>query len=79
MPHRTATLEQELYALLGLVVEAASHRTLGPELNRSILGPLGLRDILLPDSAPDATAWDSWRSRRPPAPCSATPAASPAS
>jgi CubicO group peptidase (beta-lactamase class C family) len=68
VPHRTATLEQELYALLGLVVEAASHRTLGLELNRSILGPLGLRDILLPDSAPDATAWDSWRSRRPPAP-----------
>jgi D-alanyl-D-alanine carboxypeptidase len=92
VPHRTATLEQALYAsrpgrlrawtpqalvamvanqppgfpagtawsysntgyvLLGLVVEAASQRTLGQELDRSILGPLGLRDTLLPDNAPD--------------------------
>ena len=95
VPHRTATLEQALYAsrpgrlrawtpqalvalvamvadqppgfpagtawsysntgyvLLGLVVEAASQRTLGQELGRSILGPLGLRDTLLPDSAPE--------------------------
>jgi len=135
------------YVLLGLVVEAASQRTLSQELDRSILGPLGLRDTLLPDSAPEIpgpsargyslplgpegealdgplldftvqnpswagaagalvstlpdltrffrallggqllppqlltemTTWDSWRSRRPPAPCSATPAASPAS
>jgi D-alanyl-D-alanine carboxypeptidase len=41
------------YVLLGLVVEAASQRTLGQELGRSILGPLGLRDTLLPDSAPE--------------------------
>jgi D-alanyl-D-alanine carboxypeptidase len=41
------------YILLGLVVEAASHRTLGDELGRSILGPLGLHDTLLPDSTPD--------------------------
>jgi D-alanyl-D-alanine carboxypeptidase len=95
VPHRTATLEQALYAsrpgrlrawtpqalvalvamvadqppafpagtawsysntgyvLLGLVVEAASQRTLGQELGRSILGPLGLRDTLLPDSTPE--------------------------
>ena len=92
VPHRTATLEQALYAsrpgrlrpwtpqalvamvadqppafpagtawsysntgyvLLGLVVEAASHRTLEQELGRSILGPLGLRDTVLADSAPE--------------------------
>jgi D-alanyl-D-alanine carboxypeptidase len=92
VPHRTAALEQALYAsrqgrlrewtpqalvalvageppafpagtawsysntgyvLLGLVVEAASHRTLGDELGRSILGPLGLRDTLLPDGTSD--------------------------
>jgi D-alanyl-D-alanine carboxypeptidase len=41
------------YVLLGLVVEAASQRTLGQELGRSILGPLGLRDTLLPDGAPE--------------------------
>jgi D-alanyl-D-alanine carboxypeptidase len=41
------------YILLGLVVEAASQRTLEQELGRSILGPLGLRDTLLPDSAPE--------------------------
>jgi D-alanyl-D-alanine carboxypeptidase len=41
------------YVLLGLVVEAASQRTLGQELDRSILGPLGLRDTLLPDSVPE--------------------------
>ena len=41
------------YVLLGLVVEAASHRTLGQELDRSILEPLGLRDTLLPDGAPE--------------------------
>jgi D-alanyl-D-alanine carboxypeptidase len=41
------------YVLLGLIVEAASHRTLGQELRRSILGPLGLRDTLLPDGAPE--------------------------
>jgi D-alanyl-D-alanine carboxypeptidase len=41
------------YVLLGLVVEAASHRTLGQELSRSILGPLGMRDTLLPDNAPE--------------------------
>ena len=41
------------YVLLGLVVEAASHRTLGQELARSILEPLGLRDTLLPDGAPE--------------------------
>ena len=39
------------HVLLGLVVEAASHRTLGQELGRSTLGPLGLRDTLLPDNA----------------------------
>ncbi|HEX5881337.1 MAG TPA: serine hydrolase domain-containing protein, partial [Actinomycetota bacterium] len=41
------------YVLLGLVVEAASHRTLEQELGRSILGPLGLRDTVLADSAPE--------------------------
>jgi D-alanyl-D-alanine carboxypeptidase len=41
------------YVLLGLVVEAASQRTLGQELGRSILGPLGLRDTLLPDGGPE--------------------------
>ena len=41
------------YVLLGLVVEAASHRTLGQELDRSILEPLDLRDTLLPDSVPE--------------------------
>jgi D-alanyl-D-alanine carboxypeptidase len=40
------------YVLLGLVVEAASRRTLGQELDRSILGPLGLRDTVLPEGAP---------------------------
>jgi D-alanyl-D-alanine carboxypeptidase len=39
------------YVPLGLVVEAASQRTLGRELGRSILEPLGLRDTLLPDGA----------------------------
>jgi DNA-binding CsgD family transcriptional regulator len=34
-------------------VEAASQRTLGQGLGRSILGPLGLRDTQLPDSAPE--------------------------
>ncbi|HET8787998.1 MAG TPA: serine hydrolase domain-containing protein [Actinomycetes bacterium] len=92
VPHRTATLEQALYAsrpgrlrawtpqalvamvadqppafpagtawsysntgyvLLGLVVEAASPRALGQELGRAILGPLGLRDTVLADSAPE--------------------------
>jgi D-alanyl-D-alanine carboxypeptidase len=37
------------YVLLGLVVEAAGQRALGQELGRSILGPLGPRDTLLPD------------------------------
>jgi D-alanyl-D-alanine carboxypeptidase len=41
------------YVLLGLVVEAASQRTLDQELDRSILTPLGMRDTLLPDSAPE--------------------------
>jgi D-alanyl-D-alanine carboxypeptidase len=41
------------YVLLGLVVEAASQRALGEELGRSILGPLGLRDTLLPDGTPE--------------------------
>jgi D-alanyl-D-alanine carboxypeptidase len=41
------------YVLLGLVVEAASHRTLGQELGRSILGPLGLGDTVLADNAPE--------------------------
>jgi CubicO group peptidase (beta-lactamase class C family) len=41
------------YVLLGLVVETASHRTLGQELSRSILGPLGLGDTLLPDRTPE--------------------------
>jgi D-alanyl-D-alanine carboxypeptidase len=41
------------YVLLGLVVEAASHRTLRQELGRHILEPLGLRDTALPDNAPD--------------------------
>jgi len=41
------------YVLLGLVVEAASRRTLGQELDRSILEPLGLRDTLLPDGGPE--------------------------
>jgi len=41
------------YVLLGLVVEAASQRALGQELDRSILEPLGLQDTLLPDGAPE--------------------------
>jgi len=134
VPHRTATLEQALYAsrqgrlrawtpqalvamvadqppafpagtawsysntgyvLLGLVVEAASQSTL-PDLTRFLPDPAGrplLPPPLLaematmvavpPGSIPlplyDRYGLDSWRSRRPPAPCSATPAASPAS
>jgi D-alanyl-D-alanine carboxypeptidase len=36
------------YILLGLIVEAATGRTLAEELDRGIFGPLGLRDSLLP-------------------------------
>jgi D-alanyl-D-alanine carboxypeptidase len=41
------------YILLGLIVEAASGRALGRELDRRILGPLGLGATVFPDHASD--------------------------
>jgi D-alanyl-D-alanine carboxypeptidase len=40
------------YLLLGLVIEAATKRTLESELQTRFLGPLGLRHTLLQDDAP---------------------------
>ncbi len=40
------------YVLLGLIVEAATGTTLGQELHRRILRPLGLRDTFFPVNAP---------------------------
>jgi D-alanyl-D-alanine carboxypeptidase len=40
------------YILLGLIVEAATGHTLGHELDRRILRPLGLRDTFFPVNAP---------------------------
>jgi D-alanyl-D-alanine carboxypeptidase len=40
------------YVLLGLIVEAATGNTLGQELRRRILRPLGLRDTFFPVNAP---------------------------
>jgi D-alanyl-D-alanine carboxypeptidase len=40
------------YVLLGLIVEAATGNTLGQELHRRILGPLGLRDTFFPVNVP---------------------------
>jgi D-alanyl-D-alanine carboxypeptidase len=40
------------YILLGLIVETATGNTLARELDRCILGPLGLRDTLLPGNSP---------------------------
>jgi D-alanyl-D-alanine carboxypeptidase len=40
------------YILLGLIVEAATGHTLGQELRRRILRPLGLRDTFFPDTSP---------------------------
>jgi D-alanyl-D-alanine carboxypeptidase len=40
------------YILLGLIVEAATGHTVGHELDRRILRPLGLRDTFFPVNAP---------------------------
>jgi D-alanyl-D-alanine carboxypeptidase len=41
------------YVLAGLIVEAATGRTLGQELKRRIIRPLGLRDTFFPVNRPD--------------------------
>ena len=40
------------YVLAGMIVEAATGKTLGQELTRRIIGPLGLRDTVFPVNQP---------------------------
>jgi D-alanyl-D-alanine carboxypeptidase len=52
-PPGTATAYSNTgYILLGLIVEAATGNTLGQELHRRIIRPLGLRDTFFPDTSP---------------------------
>ena len=45
------------YVLLGLVLEAATSKSLDAVLDAVVLGPLGLRSTRLPRSAPASFAW----------------------
>ena len=53
------------YVLAGMIVEAATGRTVGHELTRRILRPLGLRDIFFPVNHPwTESAWLQPAARR---------------
>jgi D-alanyl-D-alanine carboxypeptidase len=52
-PGTTHSYSNTNYVLAGLIVEAATGRTLGQELKRRIIRPLGLRDTFFPVNRPD--------------------------
>jgi D-alanyl-D-alanine carboxypeptidase len=52
-PGTTYSYSNTNYVLAGLIVEAATGRTLGQELKRRIIRPLGLRDTFFPFNRPD--------------------------
>jgi D-alanyl-D-alanine carboxypeptidase len=52
-PGATYSYSNTNYVLAGLIVEAATGRTLGQELKRRIIGPLRLRDTFFPVNRPD--------------------------
>jgi D-alanyl-D-alanine carboxypeptidase len=52
-PGTTYSYSNTNYVLAGLIVEAATGRTLGQELKRRIIRPLGLRDTFFPVNRPD--------------------------
>jgi D-alanyl-D-alanine carboxypeptidase len=52
-PGTTYSYSNTNYVLAGLIVEAATGRTLGQELKRHIIRPLGLRDTFFPVNRPD--------------------------
>jgi D-alanyl-D-alanine carboxypeptidase len=52
-PGTTYSYSNTNYVLAGLIVEAATGRTLGQELKRRIIRPLGLHDTYFPINRPD--------------------------